>query len=45
VRHGFNVVHGRTAGMEFWAVSDLNAGELRAFAGDWLRHGGEADGT
>jgi len=44
VRHGFNVVHGRTAGMEFWAVSDLNAGELRAFARDWLREAGRGEG-
>ncbi len=44
VRLGFNVVHGRTGGMEFWAVSDLNPVELRAFASAWLRAAGPADG-
>jgi anti-sigma factor RsiW len=44
VRLGLNVVHGRTGGMEFWAVSDLNPGELRQFASDWLREAGKGDG-
>jgi anti-sigma factor RsiW len=44
VRLGFNVIHGRTSGMEFWAVSDLNPGELRQFASDWLREAGKGDG-
>lgn len=45
VRHGFNVAHGRTTAMEFYAVSDLNAGELGSFAVDWLREAGKGDGT
>jgi anti-sigma factor RsiW len=45
VRLGLNVVHGRTGGMEFWAVSDLNPGELRQFASDWLREAGKGDGS
>jgi anti-sigma factor RsiW len=44
VRLGFNVIHGRTGAMEFWAVSDLNPGELRQFASDWLREAGKGDG-
>lgn len=43
VRLGFNVIHGRTSAMEFWAVSDLNPGELRQFASDWLREAGQGD--
>jgi anti-sigma factor RsiW len=31
VENGFNVLHWRKGGMEFWAVSDLNASELRDF--------------
>jgi anti-sigma factor RsiW len=30
-RHGFNVLHWRENGFDFWAVSDINAGELREF--------------
>jgi anti-sigma factor RsiW len=45
VRHGFNLVRGRTAAMEFWAVSDLNPAELRAFASAWRREAGKGDGT
>jgi anti-sigma factor RsiW len=44
VRLGFNVIHGRAGAMEFWAVSDLNPGELRQFASDWLREAGKGDG-
>lgn len=29
---GYNLVHWRHEGMEYWAVSDLNAAELRQFA-------------
>src|SRR6185436_3045651 len=31
-KHGYNVVHWSDGGMQYWAVSDLNAGELRTFA-------------
>jgi anti-sigma factor RsiW len=31
---GFNVVHGTKSHMAYWAVSDLNASELRQFAQD-----------
>jgi anti-sigma factor RsiW len=31
---GFNVVHGTQSHMAYWAVSDLNAGELKAFTHD-----------
>ncbi len=30
-RHGFNVRHWRESGLDFWAVSDINAGELDEF--------------
>ena len=30
-RNGYHVVHWNTSGMTWWAVSDLNAGELRQF--------------
>jgi hypothetical protein len=29
---GYNVLHWARDGFEFWAVSDVNAGDLRAFA-------------
>ena len=35
VRQGFNLAHGRAAGMEFWAVSDLNPQELQEFVTRW----------
>jgi anti-sigma factor RsiW len=30
-RHGFNVRHWREDGLDFWAVSDINADELAEF--------------
>lgn len=30
--HGYNLVHWSDAGMQFWAISDLNAEELATFA-------------
>src|SRR6185295_19444525 len=44
VRQGFNLAHGQVAGMEFWAVSDLNASELQQFAAAWLREAAKGDG-
>jgi len=29
---GYNLLHWVRAGMEYWAVSDLSAGDLREFA-------------
>lgn len=34
---GYNVVHWRWNGMRLWAVSDLEADQLRDFADDWQR--------
>jgi anti-sigma factor RsiW len=34
-RQGYNVVHWSEGGMMLWAVSDLEAGQLREFAEDW----------
>ena len=34
---GYNVVHWSEDGMMLWAVSDLEAGQLREFAEDWRR--------
>ncbi|HET7422983.1 MAG TPA: anti-sigma factor [Gemmatimonadales bacterium] len=38
VKQGFNLAHGQAAGMEFWAVSDLNRQELEEFVTRW-QHG------
>jgi anti-sigma factor RsiW len=32
LKQGFNIVHWNRSGMTFWAVSDLNAGELQQFS-------------
>jgi anti-sigma factor RsiW len=37
VEHGLNVVRGQAAGMELWAVSDVNPGDLRVFVAEALR--------
>jgi len=34
-RNGYNYVHWADGGMNFWAVSDLNAAELRTFVDLW----------
>lgn len=31
-RNGYNIVHWATAGMEYWAVSDLNSADLKTFS-------------
>ena len=31
-KHGYNVLRWTSGGMTFWAISDVNAGELKAFA-------------
>ena len=36
-RQGYNLVHWTAGGMVLWAVSDLEAGQLRQFAEDWRR--------
>jgi anti-sigma factor RsiW len=36
-RQGYNVVHWSEDGMMLWAVSDLEAGQLREFVEDWRR--------
>lgn len=43
VRQGFNLSHGRAAGMEFWAISDLNRQELEEFAARWQRAAAPGD--
>lgn len=35
-RHGYNMLHWRSGGVEYWIASDLNAAELRQF-GELLR--------
>ncbi len=32
-KHGYNMLHWRSGGVEHWVTSDLNAGELREFVG------------
>jgi len=39
-RQGFNVLHWTQSGMTYWTVSDLNAAELREFAGRVQEHAG-----
>jgi anti-sigma factor RsiW len=36
-KHGYNVLHWREAGMVFWAISDLNAADMKAFAEAYAR--------
>jgi anti-sigma factor RsiW len=36
-RQGYNIVHWAQGGMAFWAVSDVEAGQLKEFAADWRR--------
>ena len=36
-RQGYNLVHWTQNGMNFWAVSDLEASQLREFATDWQK--------
>jgi anti-sigma factor RsiW len=38
-RNGYNTVHWSENGMEFWAVSDLEAGKLNNFVRDWRASG------
>src|SRR5205085_811774 len=35
LRQGYNLVHWMQNGMNFWAVSDVEAAQLREFAEDW----------
>jgi anti-sigma factor RsiW len=34
-RQGYNIVHWSQAGMNFWAVSDVELSQLKEFATDW----------
>jgi anti-sigma factor RsiW len=34
-RQGYNVVHWTQDGMVFWAISDVEIGQLRDFAETW----------
>jgi len=36
-RNGFNLVHWKAGGLEYWAVSDLNPAELEDFARDYQK--------
>ena len=36
-RQGYNLVHWRQSGMNFWAISDVEAAQLREFAEDWQK--------
>jgi anti-sigma factor RsiW len=38
-KSGYNIVHWRQRGMEFWAISDLEAVQLRDFAQIWIKPG------
>ena len=38
-RNGYNAVHWSADGMDFWAVSDLEAAKLNDFARDWRAAG------
>ena len=38
VRQGYNLIHWTNAGMNFWAISDLNLPELQEFARDLQDH-------
>jgi anti-sigma factor RsiW len=38
VRQGYNLIHWTRAGMNFWAISDLNLTELQEFARDLQDH-------
>lgn len=43
-RHGYNLLHWRRGGVEYWVASDLNAAELEQFAA-LLRRAGSAPGA
>ncbi|HEX6440588.1 MAG TPA: hypothetical protein VF007_00270 [Stellaceae bacterium] len=36
-RQGYNLVHWRQGGMNFWAISDVEMSQLRQFAEDWQK--------
>jgi anti-sigma factor RsiW len=40
VRRGFNLVHWADGSMQYWAVSDLERGELENFAQLWIERTG-----
>jgi anti-sigma factor RsiW len=43
-RQGYHVLHWSSGGMIYWAVSDLNASDLRAF-GDLVQNRAAAGGV